>query len=106
MSTIFFFYLAYPALMIIHWVLKKCCKCTLCCRKFQRSLQNDLYYNLLITTIFESYLVVALTVLIGLQILDFSSTGLIVQSASCIIFTVLALLMPIVMFTYVTTYFA
>ena len=106
LSTIFFFYLAYPALIIIHWVLKRCCNCTLCCRKFQRSFEHQIYFNLIITTIFESYSALALSVLIGLQILDFSSTGLIVQSASCIIFTVLALLMPIVMFTYVTIYFA
>ena len=38
--------------------------------------------------IFESYAIVALSCFVGLQILDFSSTGLSVQSASCIFFTV------------------
>ena len=56
--------------------------------------------------IFESYAIVTLSCFVGLQILDFSSTGLIVQSASCLFFTVFILLMPSMMFKHVSHNFA
>ena len=106
MGTLFFFYPAYPALMLIHWILNRFCNCTLRCGKFQRSLKHLIYYKLIITVIFESYAIVAVSVLIGLQILDFSSAGLVVQSSICIIFTIFILLMPVMMFRHVTHHFA
>ena len=106
MGTMLLLYISYPILMLLHLILEKFCLCTLCCERVSESLQRTLYFRLIITVIFESYAIVALSCFVGLQILDFSYTGLSVQSASCVFFTVFILIMPIMMFRHVSHNFA
>ena len=65
-----------------------------------------IYFKMIITVIFESFAIVAISCLIGLQVIDFGSTGLSVQSLSCIFFLVLITVIPVLMFSHVTRHFA
>ena len=106
LGTMIFFYILYPVLMIFHAICAKFCRCMLCCRKMQKSLKRTLYYKLIIGVIFESYALVALSCCVGLQILNFSSPGLIVQSVTCLFFSVFIISMPFMMIKHVVQNFA
>ena len=76
MGTMIFFYVLYPSLILIHKVSMKFRNSSRCCRKTQNKLRGLLYYNLLISVIFESYALVALCCLIQLPIISFETYGL------------------------------
>ena len=106
LGTMLIFYLLYPILMLVNLILEKFCTCARCCKKAQKRLEQLIYFKLLITVVFESYAIVALSCFVGHQILEYSSTGLTIQSVSCITFTVFILLMPMLMFRHVAHNFA
>ena len=95
-----FLYLLYPVLMIINSILFKFCRCNPRSKKFQTSFMQTIYFKPLIIVVYESYAIVVMSCFIGLQILDFSSAGLAVQSVSCIFFTVFMLVMPVFLIKY------
>ena len=66
LGTMLIFYLLYPILMLLHSILLRLCQCTLCCKRIQKSLQNLIYYKLIITVVFESYAIVAISCFVGL----------------------------------------
>ena len=94
------FYLLYPVLMIVYSILAKYCKCNLFCKKLQKSIRKTIFYKSIIIVVYESYAIVAMSFFIGLQRLDFSSTGLAIQSISCLFFTVFMVMMPVVLIRY------
>lgn len=107
MGTMLIFYLIYPVFMLAHWMTKrKLCRTQLCCKKFEESLKHFIYFKLIITVIFESFAIVAISCLIGLQVIDFGSAGLSVQSLTCIFFLVLITVMPVLMLSHVNHHFA
>ena len=71
MSIMVFFYVLYPVSILINWILGKYCKFNFCCIKFQKSYRQAIYFSILITVLFESYAIMAMSSFIGLQILDF-----------------------------------
>ena len=58
-----------------------------------------------IVTVVESYAILALCCIVALYSLDFTSLGLIVQSASCLFFTLILVLMPLFIFRLFNKYF-
>ena len=106
MGAIVFFYPLYPVLMIIYMILFKYCRFNNRCKKFQKSFRQKIYFKAIILLVYESYVVIALSCFIGLRILDFSTTGLAVQSLSCIFFTVFMLLVaPVFLIKYAVNNF-
>ena len=105
MGTMIIFYLIYPVLILAHWMVRKLCLANLCCEKFERSFKHSIYYRWIITVIFESYAIVAISCLIGLQVIGLDSKGLSVHSFLCIFFLVLITVTPFLIFRYVTYHF-
>ena len=105
MGVTVFFYPLYPVLMIIYMILFKYCRFNNRCKKFQKSFRQKIYFKVIILLVYESYVVIALSCFIGLRILDFSTTGLAVQSLSCIFFTVFMLVVPVFLIKYAVNNF-
>ena len=105
MGAIVFFYPLYPVLVIIYMILFKYCRFNNRCKKFQKSFRQKIYFKAIILLVYESYVVIALSCFMGLRILDFSTTGLAVQSLSCIFFTVFMLVVPVFLIKYAVNNF-
>ena len=95
LGTLILFYVTYPLFLLMYpvlYIFRNCCNC---CKTRQSKWKSKLFYNMLIVGVMESYAVLALCCIVGLQFLDFSSWGLIVQSGTCIAFSVLVVVSPI-----------
>ena len=100
MGTMIIFYLIYPLLMLLQRCLQRCRYCCRCAKKNSRNLYDTLYFPLLLTTVFESYSLIALSCLIAIPVLSFDSWGLSVQSAACLTFMVSFLTLPFALLLY------
>ena len=69
------FYIVYPFLVLIEISLRRCRNCSSCCYKTHRSIRKSLYYETLLTGIFESYFQIVTCCLIGLYNISFASYG-------------------------------
>ena len=58
-----------------------------------------------IVTIVESYAILALCCIVALYSLEFTTMGLIVQSASCIFFTLILVLLPLFIYRLFNKHF-
>ena len=76
MGTMIFFYIFYPSLIIFEKAISRCKNSSLCCNRFQSSLRSSLYYNVLITGLFESYALISICCLIHIPVISFDSYGL------------------------------
>ena len=101
MGTMIFFHAIYPLTIIVEIVMRYFTKCSKRVKKTQRNLNRNLYWSSLLTIIFESYAVVAICCLIGLNVIGFGSSGMAVQSAICIFYFVFILTVPFAMICYV-----
>ena len=64
-----------PFLYFLHWLISKF-RGIKCCRKWDKSLDNSLYYGFLLRTIIESYIIGVLCCLINLNMQDYSLDSL------------------------------
>ena len=96
LGTLLIFFIIYPLLVLVYYLLlpfKKCCKC---CKRMNQKLNKDLFYGMIITGIVESYATLSLCCLVSLYTpLQFTSYGLIVQAVSCLIFALIVVFMPV-----------
>ena len=97
--------MSFPLLALIQLVLEKCKKRSSRVSKANSQLKNALYYRSVITVVQEGYLMFAISVLIGLYNLDFSSAGKTVHSTFTIIFAVLIVVIPVLMIRHALTNF-
>jgi hypothetical protein len=75
MGTMIFFWIIYPVFLLVERVISICKNCSLCCVKLHSSLRRSLYYNALLTMIFESYSLIVTCCLIALPVLNFETYG-------------------------------
>ena len=94
MGTMIFFYIIYPLLILFEKGIKKCKNRSLCCYRFQTSLRRSLYYNTMITGLFESYAVVSICCLIQFPIISFATYGHSIQAVVCIGFSIFIVVVP------------
>ena len=78
MGTMAIFYLVYMLLMIIQKCIHSGRHTCNCAKNMSRSLRHLLYYNLILTTVFESYSIICICCLIAYTDLSYSSWGLVV----------------------------
>ena len=97
MGTMIFFYILYPLLILIEKGIRKCKNRSLCCFRFQTSLRRSLYYNAMITGLFESYAVVSICCLIQFPIISFATYGLSIQAVVCIGFSIFIVAAPFIL---------
>ena len=105
LGSLLLIYLSYPVLLILYRGVYTFRNCSYCCKKTQKRLQKKLFYGMAIVTIVESYAILALCCIVALYSLDFTSLGLIVQSVSCIFFTLILILLPLFIYRLFNKYF-
>ena len=106
LGTMLIFYALYPVSMLLQLFLSRCCRCIHCFDRIRKKLKHMLYFKMIITVVFESYAIVALSCIVGLQNLNYGSAGLKVQLWSCIVFTVFIFLFPALILGYLSRNFA
>jgi len=74
-GTMLVFYILYPFFVLIEIGLRRFRNCSVFCYKIHRSIRKSLYYEMLLTGIFESYLQICICCLIGLNFINFGSYG-------------------------------
>jgi hypothetical protein len=105
MGTMILFYVFYPLFILLERLIFRCRNCSVLCWKFHRSLRKSLYWNAILTGIFESYALIATCCLISLPMTKFDTYGWAVQSSVCIVFTVAILTVPYLMINHVVQNF-
>ena len=87
MGSMLIFYLLYLIFFIVVPQLTICeSKCGLCCQKLIRYLQRATFWGPLITLTFESFVIIAICILLNMRILSYETTG---QAAMSVITLVL-----------------
>lgn len=100
MGTMIFMFIIYPMLMIIQKIAQKCKNICNCCRKTHHVLKSVLYYEILITMVFESYLMIIMSCFIAIPFVSFNSYGESIQSLACICFLAIDLILPYIAICY------
>ena len=101
MGTMFFFILLYPVLYTLQRLISLCKKCNKPADRTHRKLKKMLFYRLPITVMIESYGILAICCLLALPVIDFTSSGLAVQSSICLFFLIFILTVPYYLIRYV-----
>lgn len=97
MGTMFLFYIGYLFLMPLRRMLGKCKDCSPRVSSLNWRLKHYLYYGSLITGLFQGFVVLAISVLIGIYKLNFDSFGDKVQSCAAIFFAFFLVAAPCVL---------
>ena len=105
MGTMAAFYLIYVCLIIISPFLGGCRKSCKCANKASQKLNKSIYWGTLITLMNESYMIIAVCLLLNMNILSTESPGLKVMSILCAIFLGCAIIIPIIIISYLRNKF-
>jgi len=95
MGTLFIVFMMYPVMMLLEYLLGLVASRCDIFVKVHHSFKHFVYWNYLITLVFESYLVIVICCLINFQHMSWSETGLIVQSVLTIICFAIIVVLPI-----------
>ena len=95
LGSLIFFYLTYPALILLYKVLNSFQNSAKCCIKAKNRLKKKIFWGMWLVGILETYAILVLCCGVGLNHLDFRSWGLIIESLACIFFAAIIILMPL-----------
>lgn len=98
MGSMVLFYLGYLFLILLQKTLEKCKRRSQRVATANRYLKRSLYYNPLITGLYQGYSVIALSVTLGFYKIYWDSYGASIQSTMCICFAVLLVVAPAILF--------
>ena len=65
LGTLFIFFIVYPLLVLLYYLVHPFRNCCRCCKRIDKKLERDLFYSMILTGIIESYATLALCCLVS-----------------------------------------